>query len=177
MTPGLAGEVLAFAQPGRPTGLFGRMLGAEGQVENETVDVAGVFLEALAECVDKGIVRVNTRANGHVFVTSEFWLLTTPKGIDCVKDFLRTRREGRRYDFSRGEIFRALLSEGCLADGGAVGVENASWICGLDVIGWDKPLELYGLPILVEALPAQPRGVLEFDGTVTLKKEKCGWKR
>ena len=170
LTPGLAGDVLACAQPGRPTGLFGRMLGAEGQVENEAVDVAGVFLEALAAGVDKGIVRVNTRANGHVFITPEFWLLTTPKGIDCVKDFLRTRREGRRYDFSRQEIFRALHSEGYLAGGGS----NASWICGLDVIGWDKPLELYGLPILVEALPVQPKAVLEFDGTVTLKKENVG---
>ena len=170
LTPELAADVLAFVQPGRPRGLFGRMLAAEGQVENETMDVAGVFLEALAECVEKGIVRVNTRANGHVFVTSEFWLLTTPRGIDCVKDFLRNRREGRRYDFSRREIFRALHSEGCLAGDGS----NASWICQVDVIGWDKPLELYGVPILVEALPVQPGVVLGFDGTVTLKKENVG---
>ena len=174
LTPGLAGDVLAFAQPGRPTGLFGRMLGAEGQVESEAVDVAGVFLEALAECVDKGIVRVNTRANGHVFVTPELWFLTTPIGLGYVRDFLRTRRQGRRYDFPRHEIFRALYSEGCLAGVKEGGRGNSVWICELDVVGWDKPLKLCGLPILGQSLPVQPGLVPLFDGTVTLKKENVG---
>ena len=88
-------EVLAFAQPGRPDRSFRQNVGRlRDRLRTRRWTLPASFLEALAECVDKGIVRVNTRANGHVFVTSEFWLLTTPKGIDCVKDFLRTRREG-----------------------------------------------------------------------------------
>ena len=174
LTPGLAGDVLAFAQPGRPTGLFGRMLGAEGQVESEAVDVAGVFLEALAECVDKGIVRVNTRANGHVFITPEFWLLTTPKGIDCVKDFLRTRRGHRRYDFSRGRIYQALNLEGHLVGKEGSDAGNAAWVCEVDVVGWDKPLELKGLLVRSDSLPVQPNTVSQFEGTVTLRKEHFG---
>ena len=138
------------------------------------VDVAGVFLEGLAQCVDRGIARVNTRANGHVFITPEFWFLTTPIGLDCVKDYLRTRREHRRYDFPRERIFEALLAEGRLADGGELCKGNASWMCEVDVVGWDRPLPLYGLPIRSECLPVQPREVPLFDGTVTLKKENPG---
>ena len=100
VTMELAVEVMACVLPGRPRGLFGRMLVADGQIEiaEEAVDVAGVFLEALVEAVSQKVLRVNTRADGHVFVTPEFWLLTTPIGLDCVKDLLRARRDGRKYN-------------------------------------------------------------------------------
>ena len=81
LTPGLAADVLAFVQPGRPRGLFGRMLGAEGQIESEAVDVAGVFLEGLVEAVERKLLRVNTRmANGHLCSSRRIVLasLTTP---------------------------------------------------------------------------------------------------
>ena len=81
LTPGIAREVLNFVRPDDPGGLFGMMMYDDGQLESVSVDVAGVFLEALAECVEAGSVRLNTRANGHVFITPEFWLLTTPIGI------------------------------------------------------------------------------------------------
>ena len=174
LTPELAEEVYEHAGPDGPAGLFGMMLAADGQAERQGVDVAGVFLEALAQCVDRETVAVNTRANGHVFITPEFWLLTTPKGIDCVRDYLRTRREGRRHDLPRERIFRSLVEDGHLADGGNASKGNASWICEVDVIGWDKPLELYGLPIVAEALPVQPREAPLFQGTIRLKKENPG---
>ena len=165
-------EVLDYVRPGDPGGLFGRMLRQDGQVDAAAVDVAGVFLEALAQAVDQGPLRVNTRANGHVFVTPELWLLSTPVGLDCVKDLLRTRRQGRRYDFARHEIFRALHAEGYLAASDAGGRRNAAWVCEVKGTSWVEPLELKGLPILSDALPVQPKKVPHFDGTVTLKKER-----
>ena len=77
--------------------------------------MAGVFLEALAQAVDRQVLRVNTRVNGHVFVTPAFWLLTTPVGLDHVTGLLRRRSHGRRHDFTRLDVFRALRSQGCLA--------------------------------------------------------------
>ena len=167
LTPGLAGDVLAFAQPGRPTGLFGRMLGAEGQVESEAVDVAGVFLEALAECVDKGIVRVNTRANGHVFITPEFWLLTTPVGLGEVRNILRSRKQKRRYDLPRHEVFEALYCEGHLVGVEKGGKGNAVRVYVVDSVGWDKPLELHGLAIVSASVPVQVNSAPHFYGSVT----------
>ena len=170
LTPGLAGDVLAFAQPGRPRGLFGRMLGAEGQVEKEAVDVASVFLEALAEAVDQKFLRVNTRVNGHLFVTPGFCLLTAPIGLDCVTELLRTRRQGPRHDFTRHEVFRALRTSGCLAGLDAGDEGNAAQVYVVASESWEKPLELYGLSILSGVLPG---GVMAsfFEGAVTLKKE------
>lgn len=172
LTRQVAEEVLDYVRPGDPGGLFGRMLRQDGQVDAAAVDVAGVFLEALAQAVDQGPLRVNTRANGHVFVTPELWLLSTPVGLDCVKDLLRTRRQGRRYDFARHEIFRALHAEGYLAASDAGGRRNAAWVCEIKGTSWVEPLELKGLPILSDALPVQPKKVPHFDGTVTLKKER-----
>ena len=174
LSPVLAKEVYRNAGPDGPAGLFGMMLAAEGLAERAGVDVAGVFLEGLAECVEKGVVRVNRRANGHVFITRDFWLLTTPVGIDCVKDHLRTRRGQRRYDFSREEIFQTLHSEGHLVgkEGGNVG--RAAWVCRVDVIGWDKPLELKGLLVRSDSLPVLSSGFSEFEGTVKLEKEHFG---
>ena len=174
LTPDIAREVLNYVRPDDPAGLFGMMLYDDGQLEKVSVDVAGVFLEALAECVNRGTVRVNTRVNGQVFVTPDFWLLTAPIGVDCVLDVLRTRREGRRYDFSRQGIFRALHGDGHLMgkEGGTAG--NAAWVCRVDYPGWDRPLELKGLLVRSGSLPVQAHGAPGFEGTVTLQKERFG---
>ena len=176
ITPELTVEVMACVLPGRPRGLFGRMLVADGQFaeEEDVVDVAVVFLEALVEAVERKVLRVNTRANGHVFVTPEFWLLSTPVGLDAVRDFLRTRRNGRRYDFSRRDIYQALGSGGYLVTGMESTSGNAAWVCELEVHGWDQPLELKGLLLPAESLAAQPGGLPELDGTIKLQKENFG---
>ena len=171
LTRPIAREVLNYVRPDDPAGLFGMMLYDDGQLEKMSVDVAGVFLEGLVEAVDQKVLRVNTRADGHVFVTPEFWLLTAPIGLDYVKDLLRTRRRGRRYNFPRHEIFRALYSDGHLA-----GVEpgekgNAVRIYEVEAPAWDGPLELYGMAIACESLPVQPNMVPPFEGTVTFKRE------
>ena len=172
LTPGIAREVLNYVRPDDPGGLFGMMMYDDGLLESVSVDVAGVFLEALAECVREGTVRVNTRVNGQVFVTSDFWLVTTPIGIDCVLEVLRTRRAGRRYDFSREGIFRVLASGGHLVvkEGSSAGI--AAWVCQVDVVGWDRPLELKGLLVRTDSLPVQAHGATEFEGTITLQKER-----
>ena len=169
VSPPLVLEVVRCLDPDRAAGLFGRMLFRDGQVETTHVDVAGVFLEALVEGVGSNVLRVNTNANGHLFVTPAFWLLTTPLGLDCVKRLLRTRRHGRRCDLPRRDIFRALAAQGCLAASGGQG--NATWVCEVKAPGWDAPLELYGVPIRCDALPVESEGVPPFDGTVTLIKE------
>ena len=174
LTPGIAREVFNYVRPDDPGGLFGMMMYDDGLLESVSVDVAGVFLEAVGQCVEEGIIRVNTRANGHVFVTPDFWLLTTPIGLGDVRDHLRNRRQGRRYDFSRGQICRALSEKGCLVEDEGARRSNASWICMVDVVGWDRPLELHGLPIRAEVLPARLKAVGLFDGTVTLKRENPG---
>ena len=171
LTRQIAQEVLNYVRPDDPDGLFSLMLDDDGQLERTSVDVAGVFLEGLVEAVDQKILRVNTRADGHVFVTPEFWLLSAPIGLDYVKDFLRTRRQGRRYNFPRHEIFRALAADGHLAAVQDGGKGNAVWVCEVDAVGWDKPLEMRGLAILSGSLPVQPNAVPHLDGTVTLKRE------
>ena len=147
------------------------MLQRDGQVETAEADVAGVFLEAVVEGIGSHVLRVNTRANGHVFVTPSFWLLTTPVGLDCVRHVLRTRRHGRRCDLPRRDIFRALRSGDCLAAPDAGGEGNAAWVCEVKAPGWDAPLELYGVPIRRDALPVESHEVPPFEGTVTLIRE------
>ena len=171
LTRPIAKEVLNYVRPDDPAGLFGMMMYDDGQLEQVSVDVAGVFLEGLVEAVDQKVLRVNTRADGHVFVTPEFWLLTAPIGLGYVRDHLRTRRQGRRYNFPRHEIFRALSSDGHLATVKDGGKGNAVWICEVDAADWDEPLELRGLAILPDSLPVQPNLVPPFEGTVTLKRE------
>ena len=171
LTRPIAKEVLNYVRPDDPAGLFGMMLYDDGQLEKVSVDVAGVFLEGLAEAVDRKVLRVNTRADGHVFVTPEFWLLTAPIGLDCVKDWLRTRRKGRRYNFPRHDIFRALSADGHLAgiEAGAKG--NAVRIYQVEATDWQEPLELYGLAIASGSMPVQPNLAPLFEGTVTFKRE------
>lgn len=171
VSPALATEVLAFIQPGRPRGLFGRMLGAERGTDGEQVDVGGVFLEALVQAVERKVLRSNTRADGHVFVTPAFWLLTAPIGVDRVRDLLRTRRKDARYNIPRGEIFRALQADGHLYGVEAGEGRNAVRVYEVDVEGWSEPLELYGLAIAVDSLPAQAGPAPPFEGTVTFKRE------
>ena len=91
LTPRLAEEVYNNVSPG-PSGLFALMLSAEGQGETESVDVAEIFLHALGEAVAKKAVNVNNKMGGHVFVTPEFWLLTTPVGLDAMIGVVGSRR-------------------------------------------------------------------------------------
>ena len=174
LTRPIVQEVLKYLSPNDPEGLFSMMLFDDGQLEKVSVDVAGVFLEGLAQAVDQKVLRVNTRADGHVFVTPEFWLLTAPIGLDYVKDFLRTRRQGRRYNFPRQEIFRALYSDGHLAGVEAGEKGYAVRIYEVEAASWDESLELYGLAITSESLPVQPNLVALFEGTVTFKREIKG---
>lgn len=167
-------DVMACVFPGRPRGLFGRMLIADGQVETEKddeIDVATIFLEALVEAVERRALRVNTRADGHVFVTPEYWLLTTPVGLGHVRDSLRNRRDGSRHNLSRHEIYQALALGGHLA--GAEASENgmAARVYEVDLEGWAVPLELNGLAIGVGSLSAPINMVPPFEGTVRFKRE------
>ena len=173
LTPVVAQEVFDYLRPDGHRGLFGTILGDAGQgVEQvEPVDVAAVFLAALAQAVERKVLRLNTRMGGHVFVAPAFWLLTTPKGLDCVTALIRSRLRSDRHDFTRHEVFRALQSGGHLAGAAAGGDGAAAWVCEVDAEGWDRPLELHGLPILARALPVQPRAVPCFGGTIILKKE------
>ena len=166
----LVREVLFFQDLNESAGLFGRMLYDDGQVEVERVDVAAVFLEALARAVKKKALRVNTRVNGHLFVTPAFWLLTTPIGLDCVTGWLRAHPQGPRHDFTRLDVFQALLSQGCLAGVDNSGEGRAARVCIVDSEDWAAPLELKGVPILSDSLPGQST-VPPFDGTIILKEE------
>ncbi|MDE0206966.1 MAG: hypothetical protein OXP66_13185 [Candidatus Tectomicrobia bacterium] len=168
VSPALAGEVLSFLDPKRAAGLFGRMLLRDGQVETAAADVAGVFLEALVEAVGSNVLRVNTRANGHLFVTPAFWFLTTPVGLDCVTEAIRGRSP--RHDFTRHDVFRALREAGCLVRTGGDATGSDTPRCVLRCGSWSGPLELHGLCIAPGALPGQPV-VPPFDGTVTLMEE------
>ena len=106
LTPVVAQEVFDYLRPDGQRGLFGMILGDAGQGvgQEEPVDVAAVFLEALVQAVEQRVVRVNTRVNGHVFVTPAFWLLTTPVGLDCVTELAAeaSARPTARLDAPRG---------------------------------------------------------------------------
>lgn len=171
LTREVAEEVLNYVRPDDAAGLFSMMLYDDGQLEKVSVDVARVFLEALARAVDQKVLRVNTRANGHVFVTPAFWLLTCPVGVGEVLEILRTRRQGRRYRFVRHDVFRALAWDGHLSGAGAGERGNAVRVYEVAAAGWDGPLDLYGLAIAAESLPVQANSVPQFEGTVTFKRE------
>jgi len=168
LTREVAEEVLDYARPGEPGGLFGRMLRQAEQIEEAGVDVAGEFLDALVEAVSRQGLNVNTRINGHLFVTPELWLLATPVGLDYVNGLLRAR--GPRRDFSRHDVYRALREAGCLVGSGADAQASDTLRCVLRSRKWRRPLQLHGLCIAPGALPRQPV-VPDFEGTVTLSKE------
>ncbi len=178
LTPVVAQEVFDYLRPDGQRGLFGTMLGDAGQGVDraEPVDIAGVFLEALAQAVAHKEVRVNTRVKGHVFVTPAVWFLTTPVGLDCVTELLRKRSRGRRHDLTRHAVFEALRSGSCLAGVEAGGAGKAARVHEVDSGDWEAPLELKGLPVLSGKLPGRPTAPL-FDGTVTLKRENVDGNR
>ena len=161
-------EVLDYVLPGRPRGLFGRMLAADGQERHEPVDVAKVFLEGLAQAVSAKVVRLNTNNGGHLFVTPDFWFLTNPVGLDCVTEFIRSGGIGRRHDLTRHEVFRALRDGGYLM-GVVVGKDNPR--CCLKSRRWRGGLELHGLCIAAGVLFGRHE-VPFFEGTVTLIEEE-----
>ena len=163
LTPALAEEVYEHVCSAGPSGLFGMMLASDGQIETAEVDVARVFLQALGQAVEQKAVKVNTRMLGHVFITPDFWLLTTPLGLDCMIDMIRTRRGARRYDFTRHEVFEALSESGYLL---GVLEGKVTRHCVLKSSRWRKSLELHGLCIAAGAL-FSIHNVPFFEGTVT----------
>ena len=167
LTGELAQEVYNNAAPAGPHGLFALMLAADGQGEKESLDIARVFLRALGDAVEQKAVKVNTKMGGHVFITPEFWLLTTPIGLNCVNDFIRTRRGHRRHDFTRHQVFHALREGGFLV--GAQELEDTPR-CVLKSGRWRKPLELRGLCIAAGVLFSVP-GMPFFEGTVRIREE------
>ena len=167
LTPELAQEVYDHAGPAGPAGLFGLMLVADGQEDKPSVDVARVFLHALAEAVDEKALKVNSKRGGHVFITPEFWLLTTPIGVDCMIDFIGSRRGTRRFEFSRHEVFEALRDGGYLV--GDLEKEDTP-LCELKARRWRKPGKLRGLCIAAVPLFSVPNAPL-FLGRVNLKEE------
>ena len=166
----LAQDVYNHLRTDDPTGLFSILLSDDGQVEEGTVDVAGVFLAALAQAVERKALRLNTRVGGHVFVTPAFWLLTTPVGLDHVTGLLRKCPGRRRHDFTRLDVFDALHSQGCLAGADDRGDGKAARVCVVDSESWLVPLKLKGLPILPGSLPGHATAPL-FDGAIILKEE------
>lgn len=166
LTDELAQEVYNNAAPSGPRGLFALMLAAEGRGEKKSVDIAGVFLRALTDAVEQRAVKVNTKMGGHVFITPEFWLLTTPIGLNCVNDYIRTRRGYRRHDFTRHEVFSSLREGGFLV--GAQELEDTPR-CVLKSRRWRKPLELRGLCIAAGVLFSVP-GTPFFEGTVRIRE-------
>ena len=169
LTPELAKEVCEHVCSVGPSGLFGLMLASDGQVEKTEVDVARVFLQALGEAVSQKVLRVNTEMGGHLFVTPDFWLLTTPVGLDWMIEVIRSRRGQKRYNFTRHEVFNALRNGGYL-----VGIleDEDTPPCVLKSRGRRKPLELRGLCIAAGVL-FSAHDVPFFEGTVTIKEEKA----
>ena len=170
LTFDLAPDVYNHLRPDDPTGLFSIMLSDDGQVEEGEVDVAGVFLAALAQAVERKVLNLNTRVGGHLFVTPAFWLLTTPVGLDHVTGLIRRGLPGPRHRFTRLDVFRALHAQGCLAGAGQRGDGKAARVCVVDSESWPVPLKLKGLPILSGRLPGHATAPL-FDGTIILKEE------
>lgn len=166
LTGELAQEVYNNAAPAGPYGLFALMLAADGQGEKESLDIARVFLSALGDAVEQKAVKVNTKMGGHVFITPDFWMVTTPVGLNCVNDYIRTRRGYRRHDFTRHEVFSSLREGGFLV--GAQELEDTPR-CVLKSRRWRKPLELRGLCIAAGVLFSVP-GTPFFEGTVRIRE-------
>ena len=169
LTPKLVQEVYNHVGPAGPSGLFGLMLVADGQEEKASVDVARVFLHALGEAVEQKALMTNTKMGGHVFITPEFWLLTTPKGLDFMIELIATRRGARRHQMSRHEVYDALRAGGYLL---GVGQTDNTALCVLNSRRWRKPLELRGLCIAAGVLFSVQTAPF-FEGIVTIKEENA----
>ena len=165
----MAAEVFDHVGPAGPAGLFGLMLAADGQAEDPSVDVARVFLHALGEAVEQKSLKVNTGRGGHVFITPEFWLLTAPRGVDCILDVIGTRRGARRHQFMRKEVYEALRTGGYLL-GGSKGDDTA--LCVVKSRPWRKSVEVRGVCIAAGVLFSVQNAPL-FEGTVTIKEESA----
>ncbi|MDE0206815.1 MAG: hypothetical protein OXP66_12400 [Candidatus Tectomicrobia bacterium] len=163
LTRRLAEEVYNNVSPG-PSGLFALMLAAEGQGENEAVDVAEVFLHALGEAVAKKAVKVNSKTGGDLFITPEFWFLTAPRGIDSMIEVIGARRGAGRFQFSRHQVYDALRAGGYLV--GFAARDNTA-LCGVKSRRWRKGIELRGLCISAGVLFSVRNAPL-FEGTVNL---------
>ena len=154
-------DVLACAGPGTPGGLFGQMLYATGQIEEEKV--ADVFLKAVRQAARGRGLRIN-RFPGDLFITPQFSFLTAPLGVDEVIKALEKR--GQR--FARPEIYQALGAAGCL-----LGIEPTARehtvVAQVTSTARRNAVPLRGLAIAHDALwDAQaPPGFL--DGTVEIK--------
>ena len=167
LTPELAEEVYDHACSVGPSGLFGLMLAADGQVEKTEVDVARVFLQALGQAVEQKSVKVNTKMDGQVFIAPEFWLLTAPRGVDCMLEVIGTRRGAKRYQFTRHEVYDALRAGGYLL---GIAERDNTALCALKSKRWRKPVEMRGLCIAAGVL-FSVHDVPFFEGTVTIKEE------
>ena len=162
----LTRDVYDHVLPRHPGGLFSVLLSGGGRVK--TIDVAGVFLAALVQAARDKRLRVNTRRNGHVFVTPAFWFVTYPAGVGDVARWIRRRRQGPQHDFVRDQIVEALRTGGYLLGVGTDGKGSAIQKCEVDSDAWVTPLALNGLLVRADRLPGRSR-VPPFDGTVTLK--------
>ena len=167
----LARDVYDHVLPRGATGLFSVLLSDGGRVK--AIDVAGVFLKALVQAARDKRLRLNTRRNGHVFVTPTFWFVTYPAGVGDVARWIRRRRQGPQHDFVRDQIVEALRTGGCLLGVDTGGKGSAIQKCEVDSDAWVTPLALNGLLVRADRLPGRS-GVPPFDGTVTLKESGGG---
>ena len=163
LTPGLAVDVLACAQPGSPGGLFGDMLFDHGHIESQRVNVSGLSLEALRQLAWSGRLQLNGNP-GDLFVTPGLSFLVTPRAVDVLLGVLRRRG----YSFTRLGIYQGLGNAGCLVGIGP-GAEHHTPLARIKAPGWREALHLRGLAIAHDALwdVQTPPGY--FDGTVTLQ--------
>ena len=169
LTPELAKEVCEHVCSVGPSGLFGLMLASDGQVEKTEVDVARVFLQALGQAVEQKSVKINTKMDGQVFIAPEFWLLTAPRGVDCMIEVIATRRGAKRYQFTRHEVYDALRAGGYLL---GIAERDNTALCALKSKRWRKPVEMRGLCIAAGVL-FSAHDVPFFEGTVTIKEENA----
>ena len=169
LTPELAKEVCEHVCSVGPSGLFGLMLASDGQVEKTEVDVARVFLQALGQAVEQKWVKVNTKMDGQVFIAPEFWLLTAPRGVDCMLEVIGTRRGAKRYQFTRHEVYDALRAGGYLL---GIAERDNTALCALKSKRWRKPVEMRGLCIAAGVLFSVHAAPF-FEGTVTIKEENA----
>ena len=177
LTPAVAQEVFDCLRPGGSAGLFGTMLGDADTVaeEEEPVDVAALFVEALRRSVAKGALRVN-RTAGEVFAGPEVCFLVAPHGVDLVLGFMR-RRLGHDLNGNRIVVYEDLAAKGWLVDvqPGSLSTCRAR----LGGKGWRGTVEAKGLPIATAAVwPGEtPAWIAEGGVTVVRTEEEQDGKR